>query len=204
MFKKIAGYFLKGILITIPIGVVLYLIYVTFISLDELIPWEKLIFWKNITKEDKPAGVGILILLSVITGIGALSSSLIFNPISRWVNSGFHKVIDRVPLLKTVYSAIHDLLTAFVGNKKKFNKPVLVELANGLEKMGFITDETLSHLGNPSDKVAVYFPFSFGVMGSLFFIKKDKITLLDKNSTELMKYIVSAGVSEEKTAREEK
>lgn len=181
MFKRLLGYLLNGILIAIPIGVILYLIYKTFVFLDDLIPWD-----------NKPPGVGLVILLVLLTGIGMLSSSFIFKPINGW----FNHLIDRVPLLKTIYSAIKDLLSAFVGKKKKFNQPVLVTMGNGLEKIGFITDVAVSHLDNPEDKVAVYFPFSFGVMGSLFIVRKTNIVLLDRNVTDIMKYIVSAGVSE--------
>jgi len=181
MIKRLLGYLLNGVLIAIPIGVILYLIYKTFVFLDDLIPWD-----------NKPPGAGLVILVVLLTGIGILSSSFIFKPINTW----FIRLIDRVPLLKTIYSAIKDLLSAFVGKKKKFNQPVLVTMGNGLEKIGFITDEAVSHLDYPADKVAVYFPFSFGVMGSLFIVRKDMIVLLDKNVTDIMKYIVSAGVSE--------
>lgn len=184
MFKKLLGYLLNGVLIITPVVAIIYLIYKVFVFLDDLIPWD-----------NKPPGAGLLILIVMLTGIGVLSSSFIFRPI----NKQFQVLINKVPLLKTIYSAIKDLLSAFVGKKKKFNQPVLVNMGNGLEKIGFITDQTVAHLNNPIDKVAVYFPFSFGVMGSLFIVKKDKIELLDKNVTDIMKYIVSAGVSEEKS-----
>ncbi len=188
MFKKLLGYFLNGVLIAIPIGTILYLIYKTFVFLDDIIPWD-----------NKPPGAGLVVLILLLTGIGILSSSFIFKPINKW----FHRLIDKVPLIKTIYSAITDLLSAFVGKKKKFNQPVLVDMGNGLEKIGFVTDSSIAHLDYPHDKVAVYFPFSFGVMGSLFIVKKENIKILDKNVTDIMKYIVSAGVSENKPSVKE-
>lgn len=188
MFRRLLNYFLNGLLLTIPVGLTLYLIYWAFTFLDDIIVWE-----------NKPPGIGLIILVVFITLVGMLGNSFIFKPISNW----FKGILNRVPLLKTVYSSIKDLLTAFVGKKKKFDKPVLVNMGNGLEKVGFITDETLNHIKNSQDKVAVYFPFSFGVMGSLFIVNKQNVTILDENVSDIMKYIVSAGVADSKKEKEE-
>ena len=78
--------------------------------------------------------------------------------------------MNKIPLVKLIYSAVKDLLNAFVGEKKKFNKPVLVEInrENKLYQIGFITQADLTELGL-NDMVSVYFPHSYAFSGSLRF-----------------------------------
>ena len=83
-----------------------------------------------------------------------------------------------------------------MGKEKKFNKPVLVKVnqISDLEKLGFVTEENLTVL-NEKDKVAVYFPHSYNFSGELFIVPKSQIRHLDINSSEMMKFIVSAGLT---------
>ena len=67
-------------------------------------------------------------------------------------------------------------------------------MGNGLEKLGFITNKDLRVLGINEDKIAVYFPFSYGVMGSLFIVSKENISPVNAPSSMVMKFIVSGGV----------
>jgi uncharacterized membrane protein len=95
-----------------------------------------------------------------------------------------------------IYAAMKDLLNAFVGEKKKFNKPVLVEInrENKLYQIGFITQDDLSELGL-NDMVSVYLPHSYAFSGLHYVLPKDRITPLHVSGTVAMKYIVSGGVS---------
>ncbi|NJK97636.1 MAG: DUF502 domain-containing protein [Bacteroidales bacterium] len=87
-------------------------------------------------------------------------------------------------------------MEAFVGKEKKFNQPVLVKVntISELEKLGFITESDLSDLGI-KDKVAVYFPHSYNFSGELFIVPVNQITQLDVPAGNLMKFIVSGGVT---------
>jgi uncharacterized membrane protein len=98
--------------------------------------------------------------------------------------------------LNFIYSALNDLFSAFVGKEKKFNKPVMVKvnLNSDLEKLGFITAEDLNFL-NEKDKVAVYFPHSYNFSGELFIVPEINVKPIDVNSSEVMKFIVSAGLT---------
>ena len=102
----------------------------------------------------------------------------------------------RAPIVKIVYSSVRDLIEAFVGDKKRFNRPVLVSLtADGaLRSPGFITRDDLSALGD-STRVAVYLPQSYNFAGSLIVVPRDRVTLVDVESSQLMTFIVSGGVS---------
>ena len=79
---------------------------------------------------------------------------------ARRYNTGminwFENIIKDIPLLNLVYSSIKDLMTSFMGEKKKFNKPVLVKVESSLYKPGFVTSNDLKEIGLPG-KVSVYF-----------------------------------------------
>lgn len=181
IFGTIISYFLKGLLYTVPLTVTVYIIYELFIFLDGLIP------------SDTP-GLGVLVLLGVITLVGILGSTFLANPIERY----FTQLLERVPLVKTLYSSIRDLMSAFVGEKRRFNRPVLVKLIEGSEikKLGFITQEDLSEFDINEDHIAVYLPHSYNFSGNLYIVEKRNVTILDTNAAEVMKFIVSGGVTE--------
>ena len=96
------------------------------------------------------------------------------------------------------------LITAFVGDKKKFNQPVLVTInrESDIKKLGFITQTDLSHL-EIKDYIAVYMPHSYAFSGELFIVPIANVTLLNATSTDIMKMIVSGGVSAKGQMQEE-
>ena len=178
IMRTAVGYFLSGLLYTAPVVVTVYVIYQLFVFLDSILPFGF-------------PGLGLLLLIGIITVMGLLGSSFLLQPINRY----FQRLLDRIPLVKTIYSAIRDVLSAFVGEKKRFDKPVLVRVnSNGLEKMGFITSEDLSSLGIGEGKIAVYLPHSINFSGNLFIASRDLVTPLEANSSDVMKFIVSGGV----------
>jgi uncharacterized membrane protein len=92
-----------------------------------------------------------------------------------------------------------------VGEKKRFNKPVLVRLTRSadIEKLGFITSEDLSELGIEKGRIAVYLPHSYNFSGNLYIVPVENVTLLDANASEVMKFIVSGGVTDLDVAKDE-
>jgi uncharacterized membrane protein len=104
--------------------------------------------------------------------------------------------MNKIPLVKLIYSAVKDLLGAFVGDKKKFNKPVLVKVnrENGLHQIGFITQPDLNALGL-ADMVVVYFPHSYAFSGIHYLVPRENIKPLDVPGPIAMKFIISGGVS---------
>jgi uncharacterized membrane protein len=130
----------------------------------------------------------------LITIIGFLGSVIITSPI----NSFFQNLLKKAPLLATIYSSVKDLMSTFVGKKKGFNKPVLIKIYNNsnIERIGFITNEELNKIGLKDGKVLVYLPHSYAVSGQLFVVDRANITSIDASSSEIMKLIVSGGVTE--------
>lgn len=185
--KKLFNYFLQGLLFIAPLGITIYVIYFLFTFLDGLIQ-EYINDWFGINIP----GLGLLAIFIVISLLGFLGRSIIFRPIGKLLN----KLLDRAPLLKLIYSSIRDLLNAFVGKERKFNKPVLVKVntISELEKIGFLTQEDLNNLGI-KDKVSVYFPHSYNFSGEMFIVPKEHIKPIDMSPADAMKFVVSGGAA---------
>jgi uncharacterized membrane protein len=178
--RRFTSYFLKGLLLIVPIGVTFYIVYNIFQFLDGLIPY------------DIP-GVSILIILVGTAFLGFIGTTFIQAPIMLL----FERAIEKVPLLKIIYTSVRDLLSAFVGKEKRFTKPVLVKTNRDTEmyKLGFITQKDLSDLGISEGKSAVYLPHSYNFSGNLFIVDNSLITPIDAPADEIMKFIVSGGIT---------
>lgn len=135
--------------------------------------------------------MGILNILIIILVVGVLLTYVVTDPIKRWAG----RWINRLPLFKFLYSSIKDLTVAFVGEEKKFNEPVLVKINEfGLKRIGFLVQKDLEKLGLAGD-VAVYFPWSYSFAGQVIIIPADKVTPIDKSAADMMKFVISGGVS---------
>jgi uncharacterized membrane protein len=194
--KRIASallrYFVKGLLIVMPLGAAFFLIFWAISSIDNALNLSD-ILWPG-SKNGKPTyipGLGILNVLVVIFIAGVLVTNVVTDPIKRW----FNRWLNRLPLFKFLYSSIKDLTEAFVGEEKKFNEPVLVEVNEfGLKKIGFLVQKDLSELNLPGE-VAVYFPYSYSFAGQVINISVDKVKPIDKSAADMMKFVISGGVS---------
>jgi uncharacterized membrane protein len=179
LFGKIVRYFFNGTLFIVPLVATAYFIIVSFQWLDSRL---------NLPYP----GVGFAIILSVITLFGYFTSNFAFKAFSTWFDHG----MNRIPLVKLIYSSVKDLLAAFVGDKKKFDRPVLVRInkENQLHRVGFITQQDLSALGL-NEMVVVYFPQSYAVAGDHFIVPKENVQPLNIPGPMAMKFIISGGVS---------
>lgn len=196
--KRIVNYFLQGLLYIAPLGITAYIIYVIFNFIDNLLH-DKL---EEIFKIDIP-GLGLAVIFIFLVLVGIAGQSIFAQPFKVL----FKRILEKAPLLKLIFSALNDLFSAFVGKEKKFNKPVmvLVNPISNLEKLGFLTEEDLSIL-DEKEKVAVYFPHSYNFSGELFIVPKNQVRSIDVNPSDVMKFILSGGVSgideEEETPKE--
>lgn len=182
--KLFLRYFLRGLVFIIPLSLTIYIIYSAITWIDNLLPR---LF--NLTMFP---GEGLLIVVGIITALGYLGSSLIAKPLFSSVENYIYKI----PLINLIYSSTKDIVGAFVGDKKKFGHPVLVKWNSETEvyRVGFITQADLRYI-DQSDKVAVYFPDSYNISGNLFIMPRQNILIINASSSEVMKFIVSGGVS---------
>jgi uncharacterized membrane protein len=182
--KRLVNYFLKGLVIFVPIALTVFLLIWAFTSLDA-------VFRKHLP-ENFPAGLGILFTVILITVIGFIAS----NFLGRRVFALVEKVFTGLPLVKLLYSAVKDMIEAFAGEKKSFDKPVLASITPGsaAKIVGFVTRESLENLGL-LDYVAVYVPQSYNFAGNVLLFPKAAVQPLEIESSQAMAFIVSGGVS---------
>jgi len=177
--KRVTKYFFEGLLVLVPLVATVYVVYVIFTKVD------------NIFKFSIP-GMGFLVTLLSITIVGFISSNFITKKLVGLVD----KIFTRLPFVKMIYSSVKDLIGAFVGDKKSFDKPVLVTLSPGsnIQAIGFVTRESLENIGL-ADKVAVYLPQSYNFAGNLLVVPKEQVTPISAESGDIMAFIVSGGVT---------
>lgn len=188
LLNTLLAYFIRGVLLIVPFALTGYIISLALNWMDSII-------------KIKIPGLGMAIVLIAITLFGYLGSTLLVKSLFDVVE----KLIIKVPLINTIYTSLKELIAAFVGNKKKFDKPVLVTVdkERSIKKIGFITQQELEMLHLP-ENVAVYVPNSYSFSGDLFIVPKDLVTLLpDISGTEIMKFIISGGITAIQPTNEE-
>ena len=191
--KKILNYFLQGLLFVVPITITLWVIFKSILWIDSLLPFQIPIKIPGLPSLEIP-GLGLLTIFTGIAMIGFISARYLKNPLFSYME----RMINRAPLVKLIYSSVKDLVEAFVGEKRRFNKPVLVvlEKESHINRIGFITKEDLSEMGLGKDMVAVYLPFSYSFAGELIILPRENISPLKASGTDAMKFIISGGVTE--------
>lgn len=194
--------FLKGILILAPMLVTGWVIYTVFTKIDGLlgIPIP---------------GLGFVVTIIFIMLVGFLGSNIFFTRLFGY----FERVLTRLPVVKLLYFSIKDLIGAFVGEKKMFNRPVMVAMSHlpqgpevmplmpmdpaapaapdkDIKLLGFVTSDTLESIPEAGDRVAVYMPQSYNMGGYLMLVPRDRITpLASMESAKILAFIVSGGVA---------
>lgn len=178
--KQLLNYFVRGLLLLAPLAITAFVCWTVFTTIDG---------WLGLAIP----GAGFMVTVVLITVFGFLAGGYL----TRSAVGLLERVMQRVPLVRLLYSSSKDLLNAFVGDKRRFDKPVLVELLPGsnAQAFGFITQESLDQLGLPGH-VAVYFPQSYNFAGSLVVFPGAQVRKLDAESSAVMAFIVSGGVTD--------
>lgn len=181
--KKLINYFLKGLVIFVPMALTVFLLIWAFKSLDAVFP--------DALTASFP-GMGILLTVLLIFVIGFVAS----NFLGKRLFALIEKIFTGLPLVKLLYSAVKDMIEAFAGEKKSFDKPVIASIVPGetAKVVGFVTQENLENLGL-SDYVAVYLPQSYNFAGNVLLFPKESVKPLNIESSQAMAFIVSGGVS---------
>jgi uncharacterized membrane protein len=177
--NDLARNFFEGLLILVPVVTTLYVAWLVLQTIDG---------WLNIPVP----GVGFLVTVGLITLTGRYASTMFV----RKMLDAMERVLIKAPFVKILYTSLKDLIAAFMGEKRRFDQPVLVSLSpNGSGKaVGFATRNDLQFLGL-LDHVAVYFPQAYNFAGHLLVFPKEQIRPLEVESSEVMAFIVSGGVS---------
>ena len=197
LIRKLFKYFLQGLIILAPITITFWAVLSLFNWVDSILPdfihrvFPRLALDENGNPRRIP-GLGFILVIVIVLIVGRVSSSFI---VSRLVDL-FDNILEKTPGIKIIYSTIKDFFEAFAGNKRKFDRAVLVATgAVDVWRIGFITHEELSEFGL-HEYVAVYIPQAYAFAGHLYMVKRDRVRVItDTSSTEAMKFAISGGVT---------
>jgi uncharacterized membrane protein len=183
--RLLARSFGQGLLILAPIAITIYVVWFLVTSVDGWL-------------ETGVPGLGLLLVIVLITAIGFLATNVVGRRLLDLVEAG----LTRVPVVKLLYSALKDLLNAFVGDRRSFERPVMVQLGvdGAVKVLGFMTCDRFDD-PQLADHVAVYLPQSYNFAGNLVVVHKERIKPIDADSAQFMAFVMSGGVAEMGGAR---
>ena len=196
--KSLLQYFLQGLLVLAPISITFYVILSLFNWVDGILPSVVHVFFPNFIGKDADGhwqripGIGFVVFIMLIVLVGRISSSFIVKKLVDILDT----VLENTPGIKFIYTSVKDFLEAFAGNKKKFDKPALVNVdAENVWRIGFITQADASSF-ELIDHIVVYVPHSYAISGITYIVPKGKVRILHNiSAAEAMKFTVSGGVS---------
>jgi uncharacterized membrane protein len=195
--RKLFKYFLQGLIILAPITITLWAVLSLFNWVDSILPnfihniFPRLALDENGYPKRIP-GLGFILVIGIVLVVGYVSSSFI---VSKLVEL-FDNILEKTPGIKIIYTTIKDFFEAFAGNRRKFDRAVLVSIeSTDIWRIGFITHEELTEFGL-QEYISVYVPQSYAFAGHLYFVKKERVRLItDLTSTDAMKFAISGGVT---------
>jgi len=198
-WKKLLQYFFQGLVIIAPLGITIYAVLWLFSTVDNFLPdiihslFPQLLGTDGQGELKRIPGIGFIVVILIVLFVGRVSSSFFMSRLVDLLDG----LLERTPGIKFIYKSVKDFLEAFTGNKRKFNKPVLVNVDGpDIWRIGFITEEGATEFEMPAHAV-VYVPLSYALTGVTYFVPKEKIKVLENvSSAEAMKFAVSGGISE--------
>ena len=179
-WNKLLQYFLQGMIILAPIVITAWAVIALFNYIDNILPsiihFLFPIFYQvdESGNFEKIPGVGFIFIVTLIIVVGWISTSYVVGKIVEF----FGHVLERTPGIRFIYTSVKEFLEAFAGEKRKFDKPVLVSVdAADVWRMGFMTQEEANRLGL-AEHVVVYVPHSYAVSGIVYIVPVEKVKVL--------------------------
>lgn len=189
--KRMLQLFLQGLIVLAPIGITIWVVYGLFTFVDGLLPG----ILDALVPGDRThiPGLGFVVVIALVLFVGWISSLFFVGRLVALLDT----VLEKTPGIKFIYSSVKDFLEAFAGNKKKFDKPVLVNVDSAnVWRIGFITQPNSHEFGLP-EHVTVYVPHSYAISGITYIVPRDRVKLIDNlSAADAMKYAVSGGVTD--------
>jgi len=193
--RTLSGTFLQGLAITLPITVTLALLYWLAAMAEDFLGglirhlFPGLQYW---------TGLGILAAIAIVFVLGILMNAWFARRLMRL----FDALLDRIPLVKSVYGSLRDIamLLSDKDSKSRFKKVVAVRVAEQVRLIGFVTVEDFAALSQSSRSagkacVGVYLPMSYQIGGFTVFVPESSLEPLDMSVEDAMRFTLTAGVS---------
>lgn len=191
--KTLLNIFLKGLLVVVPLLITFGLLYWLLMTAEQAlrVPLEALLptGWYL-------PGMGIISIVLIIFLCGILVQNYLTKPLFRFMEW----ILERIPLVNTLYGSARDLMHFAVGDKSDdMKKVVTVEVSRDVHLMGFVTNENIT-IGEQKELLAVFFPMSYQMGGYLAYVPKDKCVTLDMPVDKAMQQILTAHMSDNNTS----
>jgi|JI10StandDraft_1071094.scaffolds.fasta_scaffold86218_2 uncharacterized membrane protein len=185
--------FLRGLGVVLPIALTLYLVVWSVQAAESVMkPLALLLMPRSV---DYVPGSGLLLALALVYLTGLLVQLFVV----EWLVGVGQRLLERTPLVKSIYSALNDFTSYFSRRPTETaSRVVNVELAEGLSLVGFITNSdpvALRAPGDPDDRVAVYLPMSYQLGGFTVLLPRDRLRPLDLGVEDAMRQVLTAGVA---------
>lgn len=180
--RSLTRNFVQGLLVVAPLGLTVWIVWVVVRALDNwLVPGDD---------AARFPGLGLLIAVLGITLVGYLTRNVLGRKIGEFVT----RILQRIPIVKLLYNSFRDLLGAFAGDRRGFQKPVVAEVSPNVKIFGFMTCQAFDD-PQLSEHVSVYCPQSYNFAGNMIVVPRAKVRALDAESAQLMAFILSGGVT---------
>lgn len=187
--KRLGGILLKGLVTILPIGLTIYFVYWLGVTTESLL--SKPI--KFVIGEAYWPGMGLVTGFLILFVVGLAVNAFL---VRRVLGLG-EELLLRVPVVKTVYSAIRDMTRLVNTDKKKGDLDRVVTVDTALGKLiGFVTQEHANTLGigGGEDLVAVYLPMSYQIGGYTVYLPRNRLTETDLTVEQAMRIVLTGGV----------
>lgn len=190
MLKTVGKIFLTGLLTVLPIVATIYFT-VWLLSVMEDFFGKQVLFL--IPDEWYRTGMGLVVAIAVVFAVGVLMHAILFRRLFGWAEW----LLLEIPLVRSVYSAMRDLLGLFANHKEPALQVVSLSLPGNMRVLGFVTRADFSDAAAGiarQDEVAVYLPMSYTIGGYTVFVPKSALTPVGMSREDAMKFILTAGL----------
>ena len=191
-FRALRSIFLTGLAVVLPAAVTVWIVWWVGAAFETFLGG---MYSALISEHYYFPGVGILLGVALTLVVGLMAKALLFRSLFDWWNG----LLNRIPLVKTIYGAIGDFMRLVSGEAgEHFNRVVIVEFDQpAMKLMGFVTREDLSRFPELGDdtEVAVYFPMSYQVGGYTLFLPRSRLQPVNMSMEDAMRFVLTAGVS---------
>ena len=195
--RTISRTFLQGLIVFLPIAITVAIIYWLAAITEDLLGTLVKLF---IPDERYTKGLGMLIGIVLIFALGLMMKTWV----TRRLLARADALMDRIPVVKSIYGSIRDLAAFFSknGTRGRFQHVVTVSLAGNVRLVGFVTRENTTELpgtsGTQEEIVGVYLPMSYQIGGYTVFVPRSTVERMEMSVEDAMRFVLTAGMSSSK------